>query len=53
LEKALAELGRLTPVLVLDEAQQYPPGALEEIRLLLGLNLTRQPTFALVLLGDI
>ncbi len=53
LEKALAELGRLTPVLVLDEAQQYPPGALEEIRLLLGLNLTRQPTFALVLLGDL
>ncbi len=53
LEKALAELGRLTPVLVLDEAQQYPPGALEEIRLLLGLNLTRPPTFALVLLGDL
>jgi MSHA biogenesis protein MshM len=53
LEKALAELGRLTPVLVLDEAQQYPPGALEEIRLLLGLNLARQPTFALVLLGDL
>ena len=53
LEKALAELGRLTPVLVLDEAQQYPPGALEEIRLLLGLNLNRQPTFALVLLGDL
>ncbi len=52
LEKALAELGRLTPVLVRDEAQQYPPGALEEIRLLLGLNLSRQPTFALVLLGD-
>jgi type II secretory pathway predicted ATPase ExeA len=52
LEKALAELGRLTPVLVLDEAQQYPPGALEEMRLLLGLNLTRPPTFALVLLGD-
>ena len=52
LEKALTELGRLTPALVLDEAQQYPPGALEEIRLLLGLNLSRQPTFALVLLGD-
>jgi type II secretory pathway predicted ATPase ExeA len=53
LEKALAELGRLTIVLVLDDAQQYPPGALEEIRLLLGLNLTRPPTFALVLLGDL
>jgi type II secretory pathway predicted ATPase ExeA len=52
LEKALHELGRITPVLVLDESQNYPPGALEEIRLLLGLNLTRQPTFALVLIGD-
>lgn len=53
LEKALQELGRLTPVLVLDEAQHYPPGALEEIRLLLGLNLARQPRFAWVLLGDL
>jgi type II secretory pathway predicted ATPase ExeA len=53
LEKALRELGRLTPVLVLDEAQQYPAGALEEIRLLLGLNLSCLPTFALVLLGDL
>ena len=52
LEKALHELGRVTPVLVLDESQNYPPGALEEIRLLLGLNLTRQPAFALVLIGD-
>lgn len=53
LEKVLRELGRLTPVLVLDEAQQYPAGALEEIRLLLGLNLSCPPTFALVLLGDL
>jgi len=53
LEKALRELGRLTPVLVLDEAQQYPPGALEEVRLLLGLNLSCPPVFALVLLGDL
>ena len=52
LEKALYELGRITPVLVLDDSQNYPPGALEEIRLLLGLNLSRQPTFALVLIGD-
>ena len=37
---------------MLDEAQLYPPGALEEMRLLLGLNLARQPTFALVLVGD-
>jgi hypothetical protein len=53
LEEALKELGRLTPVLVLDEAQHYPPGALEEVRLLLGLNLPRQPVFALVLIGDL
>lgn len=52
LEEALKELGRLTPVLVLDEAQLYPPGALEEVRLLLGLNLARQPVFALILIGD-
>jgi len=53
LEAALRELGRITPVLVLDEAQQYPPGALEEVRLLLGLNLSCPPIFALVLLGDL
>ena len=53
LEKALRDLGRLTPVVVLDEAQQYPPGALEEMRLLLGLNLSSPPVFALVLLGDL
>jgi len=53
LENAIKELGRLTPVLVLDEAQHYPAGALEEIRLLLGLNLPRQPIFALILLGDL
>ena len=52
LEKALHELGRITPVLLLDDSQNYPPGALEEIRLLLGLNLSRQPPLALVLLGD-
>jgi len=52
LEEALKELGRLTPTLILDDAQDYPPGALEEVRLLLGLNLPRQPVFALVLIGD-
>lgn len=52
LEEAFKELGRVTPILVLDEAQLYPPGALEEVRLLLGLNLARQPVFALVLIGD-
>jgi general secretion pathway protein A len=53
LEEVIKEMGRLTPVLVLDEAQHYPAGALEEIRLLLGLNLPRQPVFALILLGDL
>lgn len=52
-EEAIKDLGRITPVLVLDEAQHYPPGALEEIRLLLGLNLARQPVLALVLIGDL
>jgi type II secretory pathway predicted ATPase ExeA len=52
LEEAFKQLGRLTPVLVLDEAQIYPPGALEEVRLLMGLNLARQPVFALILIGD-
>jgi general secretion pathway protein A len=53
LEGALKELGRVTPVLILDDAQDYPPGSLEEVRLLLGLNLPRQPVFALVLVGDL
>jgi Type II secretory pathway, component ExeA (predicted ATPase) len=53
LEEALKDLGRVTPILVLDDAQDYPPGALEEVRLLLGLNLPRQPVFALVLIGDL
>ncbi len=45
LEKALRELGRAHSRLVLDEAQQYPPGALEKIEscLLLGLNLELSP----------
>jgi general secretion pathway protein A len=53
LEQAFQELNGTTPVIVLDEGQLYPPGALEEVRLLLGLNLVRQPLFALVLLGDL
>jgi type II secretory pathway predicted ATPase ExeA len=53
LEDALKEIGRITPALILDEAQMYPPGALEEMRLLMGLNLPRQPLFALVLVGDL
>ncbi len=49
---ALAELGNVVPVIVLDEAQALSYGSLEEIRLLLGLNLAEPPAFALVLIGD-
>jgi general secretion pathway protein A len=52
LEEAFSELGRLVPVLLLDEAQNYSSNALEEVRMLLGLNLPEQPAFALILLGD-
>ena len=39
-------------MVILDEAQNYSQPSLEEVRLLLGLNLPEQPTFALVLIGD-
>jgi type II secretory pathway predicted ATPase ExeA/transposase InsO family protein len=52
IEEALAELERRILVLVLDEAQNYAPSALEEVRLLLGLNLPEAPAFALILIGD-
>jgi len=52
LEEAFAELDRRIPVLLLDEAQNLSSASLEEVRLLLGLNLPEQPTFALILLGD-
>jgi type II secretory pathway predicted ATPase ExeA len=52
LEEAFGELGRLIPVLLLDEAQNYASSALEEARMLLGLNLPDQPAFALILVGD-
>ena len=52
LESALAELEHRTLVVVLDEAQNFSHAALEEVRLLLGLNLPDQPAFAFVLLGD-
>ena len=52
MEEALRQLDRVIPVLVLDEAQAYRPGALDEVRLLLGLNLPRRPVFALILIGD-
>jgi len=52
IEQALQELERRILVLILDEAQNYSQPALEEVRLLLGLNLPEQPAFALVLIGD-
>ena len=52
IEAALAELERRILVVILDEAQNYSQPSLEEVRLLLGLNLPEQPTFALVLIGD-
>jgi type II secretory pathway predicted ATPase ExeA len=48
----LLEHERQTLVIVLDDAQDCTHGTLEELRLLLGLNLPTQPTFALVLIGD-
>lgn len=52
LEKHLSELEPVTLVLVLDDAQNYPGPALEEIRLLLGVGGGRRSAFGLVLLGD-
>ena len=47
-----SEHERQTLVIVLDDAQNCTHSTLEELRLLLGLNLPSQPTFALVLIGD-
>lgn len=52
LEKHLAELGPVTLVLILDDAQNYPGPALEELRLLLGLGGGARSAFAMLLLGD-
>ena len=52
IEAAVAELGNVVPLIVLDEAQSFGYGSLEEVRLLLGLNLAEPPAFALVLIGD-
>ena len=52
IEAAVAELGNVVPLIVLDEAQSFGYGSLEEVRLLLGLNLADPPAFALVLIGD-
>ena len=52
LEKHLADIDPLTLVLILDDAQNYPAPALEEIRMLLGLGGRLRSAFALVLAGD-
>jgi type II secretory pathway predicted ATPase ExeA len=52
MEAALAELGHVVPVIVLDEAQGFSCSSLEEVRLLLGLNLADPPAFGLVRIGD-
>ena len=52
LEKHLSGLEPITLVLILDDAQNYPGPALEEIRLLLGLGAGARSTLALILLGD-
>ena len=52
LSSYLSEHERETLVIVMDDAQNSTHGTLEELRLLLGLNLPSQPTFALILIGD-
>jgi general secretion pathway protein A len=52
LSSYLGEHDRQTLVIVLDDAQNSTHSTLEELRLLLGLNLPSQPTFALILIGD-
>jgi type II secretory pathway predicted ATPase ExeA len=52
IDDAVRQLGRTIAVVVLDEAQHYTASAMEELRLLLGLNLPKHPLFALILVGD-
>jgi len=52
LEKHLADLEPVTLVLALDDAQNYPGPALEELRMLLGIGGRHRSAFALILLGD-
>lgn len=52
LSSYLSEHERQTLVIVMDDAQNSTHSTLEELRLLLGLNLPSQPTFALILIGD-
>lgn len=52
LHRAWHQLDRLWPVIVLDEAQDYSAGALEEVRLLSCNPRDTQPPFSLILVGD-
>ncbi|MGB6223538.1 ExeA family protein [Haloferula sp.] len=52
LEKHLADIDPVTLVLILDDAQNYPAPALEEIRMLLGTGGRQRSAFALILAGD-
>jgi len=52
LEKHLADIEPVTLLVVLDDAQNYPAPALEELRMLLGLGGRQRSAFALILLGD-
>ena len=52
LEEAFSELAEKTVVIILDEAQNYNHAALEEIRLLLGIDLASRSAFSLILIGD-
>jgi general secretion pathway protein A len=52
LQEAIDGLGSTVPVVILDEAQNYTASAIEEVRMLLGLNLPAQPLFSLILIGD-
>jgi len=52
LEKHLADIDPINLIVILDDAQNYPSTALEDIRMLLGLGGKHRSAFALVLLGD-
>ncbi len=53
MEDAICHLSSVIPVIILDDAQNYTVSAMEEVRLLLGLNLPQQPAFCLIMIGDI
>jgi type II secretory pathway predicted ATPase ExeA len=52
LERHLKSIDPTTLILVLDDAQNYPAPALEEIRMLLGMGNSQRSAFSLVLSGE-